>query len=49
MRPHDKEAVWQLTDTGLLYVVEDPPGSRRRASGTYDPNTGTPRRATCHL
>ena len=24
MRPHDKEAVWQLTDTALIYVVEDP-------------------------
>jgi predicted enzyme related to lactoylglutathione lyase len=24
MRPHDKEAVWQLSDTGLIYVVEDP-------------------------
>ncbi len=29
MRPHDKEAVWQLTDTGLIYVVEDPPRAGR--------------------
>jgi catechol 2,3-dioxygenase-like lactoylglutathione lyase family enzyme len=28
-RPHDKEAVWQLTDTGLIYVVEDPPRAGR--------------------
>jgi predicted enzyme related to lactoylglutathione lyase len=29
MRPHDREAVWQLTDTGLIYVVEDPPRAGR--------------------
>ena len=23
MVPHDHEAVWQLTDTGWLYIVED--------------------------
>jgi catechol 2,3-dioxygenase-like lactoylglutathione lyase family enzyme len=23
-RPHDREVVWQLADTGLIYVVVDP-------------------------
>ncbi|HEY2436562.1 MAG TPA: VOC family protein [Solirubrobacteraceae bacterium] len=27
--PHDAEAVWQLTDTGLIYLVADPESAGR--------------------
>ena len=27
--PHDREAVWQLADGGLVYIVDDPPHAGR--------------------